>query len=73
MFLRHFADEKTGVPYGIALGIGGLLTYPDSPVDGLGAGRLAGELIYSVAQVRLAGRLVSEPPRAFAVAARCRS
>ena len=30
-FLRHFADEATGVPYGIALGIGGLLTYPDSP------------------------------------------
>ncbi len=32
IFLRHFADEKTGVPYGIALGIGGLLTYPDSPL-----------------------------------------
>ncbi len=32
VFLRHFADEKTGVPYGIALGIGGLLTYPDSPL-----------------------------------------
>ena len=31
-FLRHFADETTGVPYGIALGIGGLLTYPDSPL-----------------------------------------
>jgi prepilin peptidase CpaA len=31
-FLRHFADETTGVPYGIALGLGGLLTYPDSPL-----------------------------------------
>lgn len=30
IFLRHFADEKTGIPYGIALGIGGLLTYPQS-------------------------------------------
>ncbi len=32
MFLRHFANEKVGVPYGIALGLGGLLTYPDSPL-----------------------------------------
>ncbi|ESX21521.1 prepilin peptidase [Mesorhizobium sp. M0761] len=32
LFLRHFADDTTGVPYGIALGIGGLLTYPDSPL-----------------------------------------
>ncbi|WP_256748914.1 prepilin peptidase [Mesorhizobium sp. Mes31] len=31
-FLRHFADETTGVPYGIALGLGGLITYPDSPL-----------------------------------------
>lgn len=31
-FLRHFADETSGVPYGIALGIGGLLTYPASPL-----------------------------------------
>ncbi|MER8656376.1 prepilin peptidase [Mesorhizobium sp. M0847] len=31
-FLRHFADDTTGIPYGIALGIGGLLTYPDSPL-----------------------------------------
>jgi prepilin peptidase CpaA len=30
IFLRHFADEKSGIPYGIALGIGGLLTYPQS-------------------------------------------
>jgi len=32
MFLRHFADASVGVPYGIALGIGGLLTYPESPL-----------------------------------------
>jgi prepilin peptidase CpaA len=32
MFLRHFADEKTGVPYGIALGIGGLIVYPQTPL-----------------------------------------
>lgn len=31
-FLRHFADEKVGVPYGIALGLGGLLAFPDSPL-----------------------------------------
>lgn len=32
IFLRHFADETTGVPYGIALGVGGLLAYPQSPL-----------------------------------------
>ncbi|MBX3578260.1 MAG: prepilin peptidase [Rhizobiaceae bacterium] len=32
LFLRHFANDKVGVPYGIALGIGGLMTYPDSPL-----------------------------------------
>jgi prepilin peptidase CpaA len=31
-FLRNLADSKTGVPYGIALGMGGLLTYPASPM-----------------------------------------
>ncbi|WP_379061657.1 prepilin peptidase [Mesorhizobium sp. UC22_110] len=31
-FLRHFADEKVGVPYGIALGLGGLLAFPESPL-----------------------------------------
>lgn len=30
VFLRHFADEKVGVPYGIALGLGGLLTFPET-------------------------------------------
>jgi prepilin peptidase CpaA len=32
MFLRHFADHKSGIPYGLALGLGGLITYPDSPL-----------------------------------------
>ena len=32
MFLRNFADAQAGIPYGIALGIGGLLTYPESPL-----------------------------------------
>ncbi|ESW83313.1 prepilin peptidase [Mesorhizobium sp. C416B] len=40
-FLRHFADDTTGVPYGIALGIGGLLTYPDSPLMVWALARLA--------------------------------
>lgn len=31
-FLRHFADEKKGVPYGVALGVGGLLAFPESPL-----------------------------------------
>lgn len=30
--LRHFANEAVGVPYGIALGLGGLIAYPDSPL-----------------------------------------
>lgn len=32
MFLRNFADAKGGIPYGIALGLGGLVTYPGSPL-----------------------------------------
>ena len=32
LFLRNFANAKGGIPYGIALGIGGLLTYPSSPL-----------------------------------------
>lgn len=39
-FLRHFADDATGVPYGIALGIGGLITYPDSPLMAWALARL---------------------------------
>lgn len=40
-FLRHLADQKAGVPYGIALGLGGLLTYPDSPLMVWALARLA--------------------------------
>ncbi|MCX7306136.1 MAG: prepilin peptidase [Hyphomicrobiales bacterium] len=32
LFLRNFADGKKGVPYGIALGIGGLIAFPGSPL-----------------------------------------
>jgi prepilin peptidase CpaA len=42
MFLRHFADPTVGVPYGIALGIGGLVTYPDSPLMLWAIERLSG-------------------------------
>lgn len=31
-FLRHLSDRSVGVPYGIALGVGGLVTYPQSPL-----------------------------------------
>lgn len=31
-FLRHFADDSNGVPYGVALGIGGMLVFPASPL-----------------------------------------
>lgn len=41
MFLRHFADAKLGVPYGIALGIGGLLAFPASPLVVWALARLA--------------------------------
>jgi prepilin peptidase CpaA len=30
LFLRHLADSKAGIPYGIALGIAGLLAFPNS-------------------------------------------
>ena len=42
MFLRHFADPAVGVPYGVALGVGGLLTYPESPLMLWAIGRLSG-------------------------------
>jgi len=32
LFLRHFADDKVGVPYGVALGAAGLLVYPSTPI-----------------------------------------
>jgi prepilin peptidase CpaA len=42
VFLRHFANQDVGVPYGIALGAGGLLTYPESPLMVWALQRLAG-------------------------------
>jgi len=42
MFLRHFADAKAGIPYGVALGVGGLMTYPESPLMVWALERLAG-------------------------------
>ena len=30
IFLRHFADQKAGIPYGVALGIAGLMIYPQT-------------------------------------------
>ena len=44
MFLRHFSDVKAGIPYGIALGLGGLLTFPDSPLMIWALDRLAVQL-----------------------------
>ncbi|MDZ5700159.1 prepilin peptidase [Chelativorans sp. M5D2P16] len=40
--LRHFADEKAGIPYGVALGLGGLLAYGESPLMQWALARLAG-------------------------------
>jgi prepilin peptidase CpaA len=42
MFLRHFADDKAGVPYGVALGVAGLLVFPDTALFGWVMERLAG-------------------------------
>lgn len=41
-FLRHFANEKVGVPYGIALGLGGLFVFPESPLALWALARLSG-------------------------------
>lgn len=32
VFLRHFADPKAGIPYGVALGVSGLIVYPSTPL-----------------------------------------
>ena len=32
LFLRHFADPTVGIPYAVALGLAGLVTFPDSPL-----------------------------------------
>jgi prepilin peptidase CpaA len=41
VFLRHFADKKAGIPYAIALGLGGLVTYPDTALMQWALQRLA--------------------------------
>lgn len=41
LLLRHFADSKVGIPYGVALGIGGLLVYPSTPLMQWALERLA--------------------------------
>lgn len=40
MFLRHFGDERAGVPYGIALAAAGLMAFPDTPLAGWAIERL---------------------------------
>lgn len=42
ILLRHFADQKAGIPYGIALGAGGLLCYGETPPMQWAIERLAG-------------------------------
>lgn len=32
LFLRHFADPKAGIPYGVALGAAGLMVFPSTPL-----------------------------------------
>jgi len=32
LLLRNFADKEVGIPYGIALGIAGLIVYPSTPL-----------------------------------------
>ena len=43
MFLRHFANESKGVPYGIALGIGGMIAFSDSPLMQWALGKAVGQ------------------------------
>jgi len=43
MFMRHLADESVGIPYGIALGAGGLLVYPSTALVTWALARLAGQ------------------------------
>lgn len=40
--LRNLADRDVGVPYAIALGIGGMLTFPQSALAAWAIGRVAG-------------------------------
>jgi prepilin peptidase CpaA len=43
MFFRHFGEDQKGVPYGIALGIGGLVAFPDSPLVQWALGKAMGQ------------------------------
>ena len=40
-FLRYFADKNVGVPYGVALGLSGLIVYPSTPLMLWALNRLA--------------------------------
>ncbi|MCV0351677.1 MAG: prepilin peptidase [Nitratireductor sp.] len=40
--LQHLANGKAGIPYGIALGIAGLVSYPETPIMQWALARLAG-------------------------------
>jgi prepilin peptidase CpaA len=42
IFLRHFADEKVGIPYAVALGAAGLIIYPSTPLAVWALERMAG-------------------------------
>lgn len=42
LFMKHFADKKAGIPYAIALGIGGLFVFPQTPLAQWALGQLAG-------------------------------
>ena len=42
VFLRHFADTQVGIPYGVALGIAGLIVYPETPLMLWALERLSG-------------------------------
>lgn len=42
VFLRHFADEKAGIPYGVALGVAGLMTYPETELVRWALAQVAG-------------------------------
>ena len=41
LFLKNFADAKVGIPYGVALGVAGLLVYPSTPLAQWALARLA--------------------------------
>src|SRR5690554_348684 len=42
LLLRHCADARAGIPYGVALGIGGLLSYTQTPLGQWAMARLSG-------------------------------